>query len=134
MIDDVEAALGPFARDCQTSNLPVPTLYSVEVCDPLEWGADIYAQVHFGWVDQRITCSAHLEDNDEHDNLVAAIAEAGHEAVIEHILWPNIPTNWPRCPEHPDTHPLEVGWPGEVPAWVCPVSGVAVADIGQLGS
>ena len=42
-------------------------------------------------------------------------------------------TNWPRCPEHPENHPLTAVATQETATWRCPTSGRAVCEIGQLG-
>ena len=41
-------------------------------------------------------------------------------------------TNWPRCPEHPENHPLTAVATDETAVWTCPASGRAVCGIGQL--
>lgn len=49
------------------------------------------------------------------------------------------PAVWPRCPDHPDTHPLEAVVVDGTAVWVCPKSGAvrksraAFARIGELG-
>ncbi|GAB4080162.1 hypothetical protein GCU67_15975 [Modestobacter muralis] len=47
-------------------------------------------------------------------------------------LWGSAPTNWPRCPRHPTTHPLASRLLGGVAWWICPHDGVAVSEVGRL--
>lgn len=62
---------------------------------------------------------------------VADAADKVQEWVIEE-LWSRAPTNWPRCPRHPDTHPMVAVVQDDVAVWVCPTDGQAVAPIGGL--
>jgi hypothetical protein len=54
--------------------------------------------------------------------------EAVQEAAIEAVHGA-----WPECPDHPDSHPLELREAGNRPAWACPVNGRSVAPVGELG-
>jgi hypothetical protein len=72
------------------------------------------------------------EDDWPEPLIVAEIADAAQEWVI-HDLFPHAPTNWPPCPHHPTTHPLRASRLGDVAVWLCPLEGVPVAAIGQLG-
>jgi len=40
--------------------------------------------------------------------------------------------NWPPCPEHPGTHPLEAAVRDGAARWSCPETGAAVAAVGGL--
>ena len=62
---------------------------------------------------------------------IASLADQVQEWVIEE-LWGQGPTNWPRCPHHPNTHPMKALAHDEVATWVCPVDNTFVAVIGSL--
>lgn len=71
-----------------------------------------------------------------HAALVARVVVAAdqvQEWVIESQLWGTAPTNWPPCPAHPDSHPLQALLARDVTAaWTCPHDGVAMAPIGAV--
>ena len=54
-------------------------------------------------------------------------SEAVQEAAIEAVRGA-----WPGCPDHPDTHPLELRDAESGLVWGCPASGRAVAPVGEL--
>ena len=61
------------------------------------------------------------------------VADVVQQAVIEARAEAGLPSNWPRCPDHPTKHPLGLNadpWP----AWCCPWAddGVTVAPVGAL--
>ena len=62
---------------------------------------------------------------------VAAVADQIQEWAIEE-LWGRAPTNWPRCPQHPDSHPMKATVQHQTAVWVCPVDEKLVALIGSL--
>lgn len=61
---------------------------------------------------------------------VAAVADQVQEIVIEE-LWTRA-SNWPMCPAHRSTHPLQVGMTPAGPWWTCPTDRAAVAAVGDL--
>ena len=59
-----------------------------------------------------------------------AVTEAVQEWMIEELGRRG--SNWPRCPHHPSTHPLQaVEHDGDV-WWICPADGTPVAQVGSL--
>ncbi|TXR56762.1 hypothetical protein [Quadrisphaera setariae] len=63
----------------------------------------------------------------------ARVADAAHSEVVE-SLWAHRPTNWPPCPDHPTTHPLQLAAGDDAdprPLWTCPLTGevVGVLDV-----
>lgn len=62
---------------------------------------------------------------------VASAADQVQDWVIEE-RWGRAPTNWPRCPRHPDNHPMTAICRSEAAVWACPADGIAVCDIGKL--
>lgn len=63
---------------------------------------------------------------------VADLADQVQEWAIEDQLWRAGATNWPRCPAHPNTHPLEAAALNDDAVWVCPVNREVVAHIGEV--
>ena len=63
---------------------------------------------------------------------VTEVADQVQEWAVED-LWGTAPTNWPRCPHHPMTHPLEARLQDAAAWWVCPRDGVRVSEVGALG-
>lgn len=41
-------------------------------------------------------------------------------------------TNWPRCPRHPDSHPMKVSTRGATAVWTCPADEIVISSIGEL--
>lgn len=64
---------------------------------------------------------------------VVVAAGQVQEWVIKSQLWGAAPTNWPPCPVHPDTHPLQALLvDGQTAAWTCPCDQVAIAPVGGV--
>lgn len=63
---------------------------------------------------------------------LAHIAEQVQEMMVEELWAAGRSTNFPVCPEHPDSHPLKATMLGDNPWWVCPVTSNAVTRIGDL--
>lgn len=63
---------------------------------------------------------------------IAAAADQAQEWAIEGQLWGAGATNWPRCPRHPSTHPMQATTVKDSAVWVCPLSEEVVAPIGDL--
>lgn len=61
---------------------------------------------------------------------VVDAADQIQEWVIEDQLWMAGRTNWPPCPNHPDTHPLQAEVAESMAVWSCPGDGAVVAPIG----
>lgn len=120
-------ALDPVLRDARFAGLvsPVFEAYPYEAIPDRAW-------VLFGaaGVACRVGVSIRL-DGDPVEQIVEA-ADVVQEWFIETVLWPGRPTNWPVCPDHPDTHPLAPRLVDSTATWVCPVAGTVIAPIGSL--
>lgn len=118
-------ALAPVLADVRVAGLAAPRI-----------GADHWTEEHdrpsaMLWLDR----SGHGVAVDRHASeaeRVVSAAEVVQEMVIEGELWARGATNWPRCPHHPTTHPVEPRVVDDVAAWVCPLSGDVVVPIGGL--
>ncbi len=65
---------------------------------------------------------------------VAFVADQVQEFAVEALWRLGRPTNWPRCPRHPATHPAAAEERGGEAYWVCPVSRETIGVIGGLGA
>ena len=63
---------------------------------------------------------------------VVILADQLQEAVIEALWGAGLPAAWPRCPQHPRSHPLAPRLVLARPAWCCPVTGFEADEIGHL--
>lgn len=63
--------------------------------------------------------------------MVAEAADQVQEWAIDE-LFPRAPTNWPRCPRHPQTHPLKASVVGAIAVWICPLDLIPVTRIGEM--
>ncbi|HEY6738282.1 MAG TPA: hypothetical protein VI076_05480 [Actinopolymorphaceae bacterium] len=62
---------------------------------------------------------------------IAYTAGQVQDVIVEARAAAGLPSNWPRCPWHPTTHPLEPVV-SDPPAWRCPHSKAPAAAIGAL--
>lgn len=63
---------------------------------------------------------------------IARAADMIQEWLIDELWEQARPTNWPVCPRHRHTHPMEAVVQDDVAVWVCPTDGRAVVSIGGL--
>ena len=63
---------------------------------------------------------------------IASVAGEVQEWVIEELRGERSATNWPPCPHHPGSHPLNAVVRNQAAVWICPVQQSAVAVIGTL--
>lgn len=63
---------------------------------------------------------------------VVQLADQVQEWAVEELCAARQPTNWPRCPVHPDNHPMAPVLVDGAASWCCPRSGRAVVEIGRL--
>jgi hypothetical protein len=65
---------------------------------------------------------------------VRALADQIQDWAVEELWAADRPTNWPACPQHPDSHPLQAGLAEGRPVWCCPETDLVVGEIGHLQS
>lgn len=63
--------------------------------------------------------------------LLVQVAGQVQELVVEELA-ASRESNWPRCPHHRTSHPLDPRVVDERAVWACPVDGVAVTAVGDL--
>ena len=64
------------------------------------------------------------------EDRVVRAADQVQEWAIEDQLWKAARTNWPTCPNHPESHPLLARVAGSHAMWVCPADYSVVAPVG----
>jgi hypothetical protein len=124
MHDVLAQSLSPILRDVERAGLAVPRI------DDADWADDPDVAFAELWSPDGSRTGIYVTLRAPEAERVAMVADQIHEWVIEE-LWGSAPTNWPRCPRHPDTHPLTIS-ALEVAMWVCPADGTAVAPVGSL--
>ena len=66
--------------------------------------------------------------------LPAEVADQVQSWAVEALWAAGEPAVWPRCPEHPDAHPLEAAVEKGTAVWVCPRGGTGAVPVGELPS
>jgi hypothetical protein len=68
-----------------------------------------------------------LDDGVEPLHAVLDMADCVQEVAME-VLW----RAWPKCPQHPNGHPLELDVADDAALWACPETRVIIARVGEL--
>ena len=64
---------------------------------------------------------------------IAWAADQVQEWAVEELCSIGRPTNWPQCPQHPDSHPLSAVVREDRAVWCCPKTGYLATEVGELG-
>lgn len=117
-------SLAPILRDLEASGLDAPRIEDNDWADnPEAASAMLWSPGGSGMGIQVGVAAPEVER-------VAMVADQVQEWVIEE-LWGSAPTNWPRCPIHPHSHPLEA-FALDVATWVCPADRTPISAVGTL--
>ncbi len=124
---ELARALVRVLHDLTTTGSPLPEV------DDVEWtghpgDASAYLRSPDG-----STVGIRVDLGEPDAEQLASVADQVQEWAVEE-LWSSRPTNWPRCPHHPDTHPLQAAVLDGGAWWTCPQGGGRVARIGSLGA
>ena len=121
-MDSIQEALAPVLQDvAATTEVRLEVEFGTSGVDG-PW-------VRIGTSDGSAT-TFHINPAGTHAEQVAAAAEQVQEVIIEE-QWARA-SNWPMCPRHRSTHPLEVATPAAEAWWKCPIDDAPVAPIGAL--
>jgi hypothetical protein len=120
-------ALPPVLRDLEDSGSVLP-----EILDDRWGGAEQATAMLYSAGGSGQGVSASIADSLA--ERVASVADQVQEWAIEELRSLGRPTNWPQCPEHPESHPLAAVVTGDRPTWACPKTGHVICEIGQLAS
>ena len=118
-------ALEPVLRDLRTAGPPVPRI------EGSDWPGDDGVAGAMLWRADGTGAGVSVVPDRPFAEQVAHVAEMVQEWAIDG-LWGTERTNWPPCPEHPGTHPLEIRLTGAGAGWTCPRTGVTVCRVGEL--
>ena len=118
-------ALGPVLRDIRATGVPEPEVRDEDWADDPELAtAMLYSADGSG-------AGVRVDRSEPEPHRIAMMADQVQEWVIEE-LWPTAPTNWPPCPDHPDTHPLTAKVAHGYAMWTCPADDSTVVAVGSL--
>ncbi|WP_433173977.1 hypothetical protein [Actinoallomurus sp. CA-150999] len=125
MDEVLRRALEPVLRDIRATGVPEP-----DVRDD-DWADDDLSASAFLWSRDGSGAGVRVDRAAAEADRVVQVADQVQEWVIEE-LWGRAATNWPRCPQHPETHPLRASTHGRSAMWVCPGEGTPVSPVGSL--
>ena len=126
MDPELERALQPVLADLRATGAPVPRI------EDSDWPGDVDRAGAMLWSPDGSGQGVAISRSRPLAEQVAEAADRVQEWEVEE-LWRSAPTNWPRCPRHPATHPMAVRLQPDGVWWVCPHDRVAVSEVGRLG-
>jgi hypothetical protein len=118
-------ALGPVLRDLRATGVPEPEIRDEDWADDPELATAMLCSPDGGCTGARV------DRSEPEPHRIAMMADQVQEWVIEE-LWPTAPTNWPPCPDHPETHPLTAKVAHGGAMWTCPADGSPFVAVGAL--
>ncbi len=127
MNDLLREALEPVLRDVAATGAPMP-----DVRDG-DWAGDADTASAVLWSRDGNGAGVQVRLSGSGADRVAHVADQVQEFVIEELAG-LAATNWPVCPRHPTTHPLEAMSKDGVAVWACPAEPIPVSPIGALAS
>jgi hypothetical protein len=127
MHPQLQRALDVVLRDLRATKAPVPRLTDEQ------WSGDPGTGTAMLWSEDGSAAGVFVLVDEPAADQLTRVADTVHDWVLDELRGTSA-TNWPPCPRHPGTHPLEVatGTNGE-PSWTCPRDGTPVCRIGELG-
>ena len=126
MDPELTRALAPVLHDLRATGAPLPRI------EPSPWTGDLNRPGAMLRSPDGRGQGVAVTSGRPRVEQVAEVADRVQEWAVEE-LWGQAPTNWPRCPRHPDSHPLEARLRGGAAWWTCPRDDVAVSEVGDLG-
>ena len=121
---ELTAALEPVLRDLAADAVPVRIVDEVWADQP---SAMLYDPDGFGM-------GIRVPPGLPHAVQIAEVADQVQEWAVEALWFAGRPTNWPRCPRHPQTHPLMAAEQGGQAYWKCPARDELISEIGRAGA
>lgn len=127
LVDEVlRQSLEPILRDLRRSGLDEPTI------EDRHWTGDYQSPSAMLWSADGSGSGVSVQRSATAFERIAEVADQVQEWAIESQLWGAGATNWPRCPAHPDSHPMEMTAVDDAAVWVCPRSREVMAPIGGI--
>jgi hypothetical protein len=127
MTGAVDRLLNIVLHDITATSAPEPTVEHHHGIDDDERFESVML-----WSPDGTGASAYVDHAGPPGEALARLADQVQEWVIEELSRTLGPTNWPRCPAHPDTHPMGAVTKGGIGVWACPVDGGPTCAIGSL--
>jgi hypothetical protein len=128
MDDRLAEALAPVLRDLATTGSVRPEVRDDQWSDfPGQLCAMLHSPDGSGQ-------GVHVMADQPPQDRVAQAADVVQEWAVEELCARGRATNWPRCPRHPDNHPLAATVREQRAVWVCPREGDLVATVGEIGA
>ena len=121
----LSAALQPILRDLRRDGLAEPRI------EDRDWTGDPDRPSAMLWSPDGSGTGVSVDRHHPAFNRVADVADQVQQWAIEE-LWGHASTNWPRCPQHPGTHPMLATTAGETAVWACPFDQTVLSTIGDL--
>lgn len=125
MDEALRQALEPVLRDLQSAGIDAPRI------DDSDWTGDPESPSAMLWSPDGSGTGVYVAKSASSPERVASMADQVQDWAIEE-LWSHLPTNWPPCPQHPNSHPLKATTQDAAAVWVCPTDDHVVAAIGAL--
>jgi hypothetical protein len=121
----LKQAMEPILRDLAGAGIAAPRV------DDDDWADDPDSVSAMLWSHDGSGTGVRVSRSASAFERIAAIADQVQEWAI-HELWPEEPTNWPPCRNHPNGHPLEATSRAGAAVWACPADNTAFSPIGAL--
>jgi hypothetical protein len=124
-VAEFDRALDPVMADLRATGGPLPASIGKVYGDP-------GSQLIRDFVGRGGSRGIRMPVGEKVAEQIAFVADEVQEWAVEENWGRD--SNWPRCPRHPTTHPLEaVVVEGEA-AWRCARDSVRIARVGELGA
>jgi hypothetical protein len=126
LVDEVlSQAMAPVLRDLRSAGIAAPRI------EDRDWTDDPGSSSVMLWSPDGGGTGVYVSRAAPEFERVAMVADQVQEWAIEE-LWGEAPTNWPRCPRHPNSHPMKVSTRDAAAVWTCPADEVVISPVGEL--
>jgi hypothetical protein len=125
-MDEVLArAMEPVLRDLPTAGIAEPRITGDDWTDNPDTATAML------WSSNGSGTGVYISRSATEPDRTAMITDQIQDWAIEQ-LWGESATNWPPCPNHPESHPMKASTREGVARWVCPTDGMPFSPIGDL--
>ena len=125
MDQQLSTALAAVLADVRSCGVPVPRV------EDEPWGNTPGMATAMMHSSDGSATGVSVDADDSPAAQLARVADQVQDWVIEQ-LWSSGPTNWPRCPLHPSSHPMTAAVSDGAAVWTCPVTATVVCAVGSL--
>lgn len=121
-------AFARVVRDLEATGVPVPRV------EPADWQDHRTAEPAYLWSASGSGMGIWVDTALAEADQVAMVAEQVQEFMVEELPGLHLPSNWPRCPGHPENHPMTALVQDGKAHWSCPATRDPVVEVGALTS